>query len=256
MKEETVKRGYPSFVDDDDFLEKIKAIIAKRPTYGYRRVTALLNHELASSCKNRVNHKRIYRIMKEHNLLLMKANKKPTRTHDGKIITLNSNMRWCSDYFTIRCWNGDGVHVAFSLDTCDREAMCYIASTKGVDGRMIRDLMLETVEYRFGQLKVPRKLQWLSDNGPCYTAHETVRFGRSLGFEVCTTPAYCPESNGMAEAFVKTMKRDYAYVSDLSDAQTVMERLPLWFKDYNENTPHKGLKMRSPKQFLSKILAS
>ena len=50
--------------------------------------------------------------------------------------------------------------------------------------------------------------------------------------------------------------RDYAYVSDLSDAQTVMERLPLWFKDYNENTPHKGLKMRSPKQFLSKILAS
>ena len=256
MKEDTMIRRYPSFVDDDDLLKKIKVIIAKRPTYGYRRVTALLNNEFVLYAKNRVKHKRIYRIMKKHNLLLTKANKKPTRTHDGKIITLNSNMRWCSDYFTIRCWDGDGVHVAFSLDTCDREAMRYVASTRGVDGGMIRDLILETVEYRFGQTRVPRKLQWLSDNGPCYTAHETVRFARSLGFEVCTTPAYCPESNGMAEAFVKTMKRDYVYVSDLSDAQTVMGQLALWFKDYNENAPHKGLKMRSPKQFLSEMLAS
>jgi putative transposase len=256
MKEVRYKGSYPSFSFDEELLGEIKTILEKRPTYGYRRVTALLNKELSILGKDKVNHKRIYRIMKEHHLLLAKANKKPTRTHDGKIITLKSNMRWCSDYFTIRCWNGDGVHVAFSLDTCDREAMRYIASTKGVDGDMIRNLMLETVEYRFGQPKAPHKIQWLSDNGPCYTAHETVHFGRLLGFEVCTTPAYCPESNGMAEAFVKTIKRDYVYVSDLSDAQTVMRQLPLWFKDYNENAPHKGLKMRSPMQFLSEMLAS
>lgn len=256
VKTDKVKGCYPSFADDDKLAKKIKAVIEKRPTYGYRRITALLNNDPSLPYNNRVNHKRIYRIMKEHRLLLTKANKKPTRTHDGKIITLNSNMRWCSDCFTIRCWNGDGVHVAFSLDTCDREAMRYVASTKGVDGSMIRDLMVETVEYRFGQPTAPHKLQWLSDNGPCYTAHETVRVGRSLGFEVCTTPAYCPESNGMAEAFVKTMKRDYVYVSDLSDAQTVMGLLPLWFRDYNENAPHKGLKMRSPRQFLSEMLAN
>lgn len=249
------KRGYPYFNEDDKLLDNIKSILLRRSTYGYRRVTALLNAELKLLGKNNVNHKRVYRIMKEHDLVLTKPNKKPTRTHDGKIITLNSNMRWCSDYFAIRCWNGDAVYVAFSLDTCDREAMRYIASTKGVDGKMIRDLMLETIEYRFGQPKLPRKLQWLSDNGPCYTSHETVYFGRTLGFEVCTTPAYSPESNGMAEAFVKTIKRDYVYVSDLSDAQTVMQQLPFWFEDYNENAPHKGLKMRSPKQFLRETLA-
>ena len=53
----------------------------------------------------------------------------------------------------------------------------------------------------------------------------------------------------LAEAFVKTIKRDYVYVSDLSDAHTVMEQLPLWFKDYNENAPHKGLRMPSPDSF-------
>lgn len=248
-------RNYKSFLQDDELVAEIKLIIDARPSYGYRRVTAMLNNKFSLSGKQKVNHKRIYRIMLENKLLLVKPDRKPTRTHDGKIITLASNMRWCSDYFTIRCWNGDGVHVAFSLDTCDREAMRYIASTRGVDGAMIRDLMLETTEYRFNQPKAPRKLQWLSDNGPCYTAHETVAFGRSLGFEVCTTPAYCPESNGMAEAFVKTIKRDYVYVSDLSDASTVMAQLQGWFDDYNENAPHKGLKMRSPRQFLREVSA-
>lgn len=249
-----IKKGrYPSFKDDATLLEDIKSIVEKRATYGYRRVTAIINNKLISCGRNRVNHKRIYRMMKEHNLLLTKYDQKPIRTHNGKIMTLNSNRRWCSDYFAIRCWNGDAVYVAFSLDTCDREAMRYIASTQGVDGSMIRDLMLETVEYRFGQPQIPHKLQWLSDNGPCYTAHETLRFGRSLGLDICTTPAYCPESNGMAEAFVKTIKRDYVYVNNLPDAQTVMAQLPKWFNDYNEQAPHKGLKMRSPRQFLRQM---
>lgn len=250
MKTVLQKGNYPSFKEDDDLLAEIKAIISKRPTYGYRRVTAILNNTRILLGKKRVNHKRIYRIMFAAKLLLTQPKRKATRTHDGKIITLSSNMRWCSDGFGIRCWNGDSVYIAFSLDTCDREAMRYIASTKGIDGAMIRDLMLETVEYRFRVPNVPHKLQWLSDNGPCYTAHETIRFGRSLGFDICTTPPYCPESNGMAEAFVKTFKRDYVYVNDLPDAQTVLAQLPLWFNDYNDNAPHKGLNMNSPRQFM------
>ena len=162
-----------------------------------------------------------------------------------------SNTRWCSDAFAIQCWNGDRVHVVFSLDPCDREAIRYLASTIGVDGEMVRDLMVESIEARFGKIdKLPNPVQWLSDNGPCYTANETIVTGRMLGFEVCTTPAYSPESNGMAEAFVKTFKRDYVWFGDLTSAPRVMEQLPGWFEDYNERAPHKGLKMMSPRQFL------
>lgn len=120
------------------------------------------------------------------------------------------------------------MHVAFSMDTCDREVMRWIASTIGIDGQAIRDLMLETVEYRFGAVEVPWSLQWLSDNGSCYTARETVAFGRQLGLDIRTTPPYSPESNGMAEAFVKTFKRDYVVFGDLKDAQIVMLQLPDW----------------------------
>ena len=237
--------------DDAWILPMIRVITDGRPSYGYRRVTAMLCLELEKQGKLAVNHKRVYRIMKEAKLLLQKHTGRPTQTHEGKIITLKSNLRWCSDGFEIRCWSGEKIQVAFSLDCCDREAMSYVATTGGISGEMVRDLMMESVEQRFGSgiKTLPHSVQWLSDNGPAYIAHETREFGRSLGFVVCNTPSYSPESNGMAEAFVKTFKRDYVYVSRLENAQAVLAQLPVWFEDYNEKAPHKGLKMKSPRQF-------
>ncbi|RKH20768.1 transposase [Corallococcus praedator] len=47
-------------------------------------------------------------------------------------------------------------------------------------------------------------VEWLSDNGPVYTARDTRDFGLSLGLRVCTTPSYSPQRNGMAESFTST----------------------------------------------------
>lgn len=235
---------------DEELLVHIRAIVHERATYGYRRVTVLVNDRLKKIGSFPVNRKKVYRLMKKNNLLLQKPCIKPSRSHNGKVQTLHSNLRWCSDTFCIQCTNGDKVYVAFSLDTCDLEVMRYIASTIGIDGKAIRDLMVETLEYRLGCCQTPPPIQWLSDNGSCYTAKETVAFGRNLGLDIRTTPAYSPESNGMAEAFVKTIKRDYVWFGDLKDAKTVMAQLPKWIDDYNERAPHKALKMLSPREFI------
>jgi hypothetical protein len=50
----------------------------------------------------------------------------------------------------------------------------------------------------------------------------------------------------MAEAFVRTIKRDYVHVSPRPDAVTVMHQLSSWFAHYNEVHPHKALGYRSP----------
>ena len=50
----------------------------------------------------------------------------------------------------------------------------------------------------------------------------------------------------MAEAFVRTIKRDYVRVSPRPNAETVMRQLPSWFAHYNEVHPHKALGYRSP----------
>jgi putative transposase len=234
--------------DDEETLARIRSVTDEKATYGYRRVAGRLR---ARGDGPPVNHKRCYRLMKQHGLLLPRYTGKKGRVHDGKVVTLRSDLRWCSDTFEIRCWNGERVYVGFSLDCCDREAIGYVASSGHLIGEHIRDLMAMTIEARFGTwtTKVPHPIEWLSDNGPPYTAHETRAFGAASGLRVCTTPAYSPESNGMAEAFVKTFKRDYVYLAELHDAESVLRQLPAWFEDYNEVHPHKGLKMLSPRQF-------
>src|SRR5512132_3436695 len=76
--------------------------------------------------------------------------------------------------------------------------------------------MVTAVEHRFGRVnQVLQTIEWLSDNGSGYTAHETRRFARDIGLEPRNTPNRSPQSNGMAEAFVRTIKRDYIGVSPL-----------------------------------------
>lgn len=58
----------------------------------------------------------------------------------------------------IPCWDGQVVRVVFALDTCDREVMAWSASTGGISGEMVRDLMLEAVEKRFKASQTPRPI--------------------------------------------------------------------------------------------------
>ena len=245
------RRGRYQRQGDDEVLVAIRQLTDARPTYGYRRITALLNRARRASGVAPINHKRVFRLMAQAKLLLQPhVGLRPVRAHDGQVIALESNQRWSSDGLEISCWNGEVVRLAFAIDTCDREIIAWQASTGGVSGEMVRDLMLACVEKRFNALRAPHPVQWLADNGSAYTARETLEFAATLSLVPCFTPVRSPQSNGMAESFVKTFKRDYVYVHDRPDAQTVLSQLSAWFEDYNESHPHKALRMKSPREFM------
>ena len=71
----------------------------------------------------------------------------------------------------------------------------------------------------------------------------------TLGLKPINTPVCSPQSNGMAESFVNTFKRDYVARMDLWDAKTVLAQLPSAFEHFNEVHPNSSLKMRSPREF-------
>jgi putative transposase len=237
---------------DDELVAEIKAVIAELPTYGYRRVHAILKRQALAAASKPPNHKRIYRVMKAHGLLLDRHTGGVERRHDGRIAVDERNRRWCSDGFEIGCDNGDKVRVAFALDCCDREAMSFLATTSGIRGEDVRDLMVAAVEHRFGPVnRLPITIEWLSDNGSCYIAGDTRSFARNIGLEPRTTPVESPQSNGMAVAFVRTLKRDYVRVNPCPDARTVMLQLSSWITHYNEVHPHKALGYPSPREFIA-----
>ena len=248
----TRSRGRYSRSDDNLIISQVKAIVDRRPTYGYRRITSVLNKARATAGLAPVNHKRVYRIMAMQSWLLQRwTAHRPGRVHDGKVIVMRSNLRWCSDAFELTCWNGEVVRVVFLIDAFDREIIGWDAvANQGISGSMVRDLMLSAVEQRFKALQAPQTVEFLSDNGSCYTALETRRFAMGLNLRPCFTPVASPQSNGMAESCVKTFKRDYARINPLPDADTVLMALHRWFEDYNENHPHSGLRWKSPRDFI------
>ncbi|PCT35399.1 IS3 family transposase [Escherichia coli] len=238
--------------DDMDVLLRIHHVIGELPTYGYRRVWALLRRQAELDGMPAINAKRVYRIMRQNALLLERKTAVPPskRAHTGKVAVKESNQRWCSDGFEFRCDNGEKLRVTFALDCCDREALYWAVTTGGFDSETVQDVMLGAVERRFGNELPASPVEWLTDNGSCYWANETRQFARMLGLEPKNTAVRSPESNGIAESFVKTIKRDYISVMPKPDGLTAAKNLAEAFEHYNEWHPHSALGYRSPREYL------
>ncbi|EFN9397268.1 IS3 family transposase [Escherichia coli O28/42:H37] len=238
--------------DDTDVLLRIHHVIGELPTYGYRRVWALLRRQAELDGMPAINAKRVYRIMRQNALLLERKPAVPPskRAHTGRVAVKESNQRWCSDGFEFRCDNGEKLRVTFALDCCDREALHWAVTTGGFDSETVQDVMLGAVERRFGSELPASPVEWLTDNGSCYRANETRQFARMLGLEPKNTAVRSPESNGIAESFVKTIKRDYISIMPKPDGLTAAKNLAEAFEHYNEWHPHSALGYRSPREYL------
>ena len=190
-------------------------------------------------------------IMNFRHLLERKTAVPPSkRAHTGKVAVKESNQRWCSDGFEFRCDNGEKLRVTFALDCCDREALHWAVTTGGFNSETVQDVMLGAVERRFGNDLPSSPVEWLTDNGSCYRANETRQFARMLGLEPKNTAVRSPESNGIAESFVKTIKRDYISIMPKPDGLTAAKNLAEAFEHYNEWHPHSALGYRSPREYL------
>ncbi|WP_197696266.1 IS3-like element IS2 family transposase [Escherichia coli] len=238
--------------DDTDVLLRIHHVIGELPTYGYRRVWALLRRQAELDGMPAINAKRVYRIMRQNALLLERKPAVPPskRAHTGRVAVKESNQRWCSDGFEFCCDNGEKLRVTFALDCCDREALHWAVTTGGFDSETVQDVMLGAVERRFGNELPASPVEWLTDNGSCYRANETRQFARMLGLEPKNTAVRSPESNGIAESFVKTIKRDYISIMPKPDGLTAAKNLAEAFEHYNEWHPHSALGYRSPREYL------
>ena len=174
------RRGRPP-LPDAALLAAIQTLIADLPTYGYRRVHALLRRRAEPEGRPAPNVKRVYRVMRVHGLLLQRHAAARSGGTRGALPWRRANplvLGWPGD----RCDNGERVRVAFALDCCDREAMSFVATTSGITGEDVRDLMVAAVEHRFGPVnRLPVEIEWLTDNGSCYLAQETRRFARDVG---------------------------------------------------------------------------
>ena len=227
-----------------DVEEAISGLLGASPaSYGYRRIHALLKrHGLVCGPKT------VWRIMRRRGWLatgrLQRA--RSGRRHEGQVRVAESNRRWASDITGIRAWDGQKGRLAIMIDCADRMVLAW-RFAKRITAEDLAEMLREAVFRRFGEARARAQgIEFLSDNGPEYTSHRFRPFVRAMGLIPCHTPRRSPESNGLAEAFFGSFKRDYVYQACLETFEKVAHQVPQWIEHYNQEAPHSALGMRSP----------
>ena len=225
----------------------IRRLLGASPaSYGYRRIHALLKrHGLAC------NPKTVWRVMRGRGWLATgrRSRARDGRRHEGQVRVAEPNWRWASDITGIRAWNGQKGRLAIMIDCADRMVLAWPFARR-ITADDLAEMLQEAVFRRFGEARADAQgIEFLSDNGPKYTLHRFRPFVRAMGLIPCHTPRRSPESNGLAEAFFGSFKRDYVSQACLETFEVVRRQLPQWIEHYNQQAPHSALGMRAPAEF-------
>lgn len=86
----------------------------------------------------------------------------------------------------------------------------------------------------------------MTDNGSCYVSRSFRRALQALGIRHVRTQPYRPQTNGKAERFIQTAKREWAYARAYRTSAVRTSMLAGFLHRYNDRRPHRALGNTTP----------
>ena len=134
----------------------------------------------------------------------------------------------------------DFIHVAID----DHSRYAYVEALGNEKADTTVGFLLRAVDaYERIGVKIERVL---TDNGSNYTSKLFKDNAKDLGIALRRTRPYRPQTNGKAEAFIKTLKREWAYQRIYRSNRERLNALTGFIHDYNHDRPHTSLGMLPP----------
>ena len=232
---------YPKrqLVDEASLTARVIELASEYGRYGYRRVTALLQHEGWI-----VNHKRVERIWRREGLKVPIKQPKRGRLwlNDGSIVRLRPqfiNHVWSYDFMQDRTHDGRPYHLLNVIDEYSRECLA-IRVKRRLTHRDVLELLTELFCFR----GVPVHIR--SDNGSEFTAKRVRKWLDCLAVKPLFIEPGSPWENGYIESFNGKLRDECLngeIFYSLKEAQVIIE---MWRRQYNTIRPHSALGYRPP----------
>ena len=196
-------------------LSHLKDLKADHPFWGYRRCWAYLYYRQDI----KVNKKRIYRLMKENNLLVTKLNKYRAKRKVSRPKPRAScpNQIWGTDMTKIKIGSWGWYYLVIVLDWYTKKIVGYSLSlqSKSQDWQVA---LQQAVNHCFPEgIKDSLKniLYLVSDNGCQPTSLSYMKACSDLGIKQIFTSWSNPKGNADTERVIRTLKEDLVWPYDL-----------------------------------------
>ena len=229
---------------DHAFEMLVFDIVQEHPTFGIRRVWALLKYSLRWN----VNKKRVARLFKRRgwSCKLRRIGGRP-RVQASKSRTERPDQRWATDIASVWCGENDGwCSIVPVIDCCTRQVLGWelapTARAKTAE-RALEAALLKRFGYTRG---APAGMQIRHDNGLVFGSRLFRAVVKDYGLKQEFITPYTPEQNGLAERFIRSLKEECVWQHNFQSIDHARSVIARWIAWYNSGRPHQALKYKTP----------
>lgn len=200
---------------------------------GHRPVWARLTIEK----KVRVSRKRVLRVMREHGLLSPhRVPQGEPIAHDGTITTDAPDQMWATDGAQVETIDEGRVWVFVAVDHFNAECVGFHVAKEGTRFAALQPLAMGLTTHRGSATRdAGRGIVVRQDHGPQYTSDayrdQVKAWGMGLSFALVGEP----ETNGVAERFIRTLKQQVVHGKSYRGVEGLREAVRRFIENYNRS---------------------
>ena len=231
--------------DNEALAQRIRTILDREETFGYRRVWAWLRFKEGGV----VNRKTVHRIM-QRNGWQCRLWHRPARRPKPTWVTCSTvdqpDRLWATEPTKIWCGQDGWASLVGVLDAGSREC---VGARFARQGRAVEavDALEQGIVQRYGRLRqVPAGLRLRHDNGSIFLARLFVGTAQQLAITQEFIPRSSPEYNGVIERFFRTLKQECVWLHHFESFEEAERIIMAWIERYNSERQHSVLGVSHP----------